>query len=341
MSRRKKILVCALLSLVVVATIGYFAFNIALNRVSRGGMTRLVGLAAPHQLEIVDPSFQSVGISGFFAASWSMPQAGLKLPSSERLWETQGDQLSLDWDISGQARLTVDQVVVTGPPIDQSVESIHALQVPSEWRIELERVQCQFEMGLLNPEKSIRRLLPEFVRLVTEGETVLPLELSGKLSFWLKGKPAEVGLGVSQKKDTYAILLNREDLLPLLDRFEEKLTEAEVDVIAAYPLRAVRLLEIKDRAESMSKRAFMLDATVPQDAYRHILWSFLLTKAYGEDFAKQVGDAHEKGDTGNTASERLMDLHNNAIGRKYAAEQIVERTVLQRVLSDPEIRREP
>lgn len=68
-----------------------------------------------------------------------------------------------------------------------------------------------------------------------------------------------------------------------------------------------------------------------RDAFQHITWQALSTILYGEEFAKEVGDAHERDKSGpwalrnaflsNGASERLLrlslvDLVNNEYGRQ-------------------------
>ncbi|WP_238314615.1 DUF6973 domain-containing protein, partial [Methylobacterium crusticola] len=79
---------------------------------------------------------------------------------------------------------------------------------------------------------------------------------------------------------------------------------------------------IKDYAETTAHNAHAKDRTIPEDAYRHVLWSYLLTKEFGPAFASRVTDAHEQGPTGNTPKERKQDYHNNAVGRRYAREGI-------------------
>lgn len=52
------------------------------------------------------------------------------------------------------------------------------------------------------------------------------------------------------------------------------------------------------------------------DAFRHCMWSALMTKRANSSFAKQMGDAHEYGDKNNPDDEEFMDLHNNSWGRE-------------------------
>ena len=53
------------------------------------------------------------------------------------------------------------------------------------------------------------------------------------------------------------------------------------------------------------------------DAFRHALWSFLMTRELGPEMAKRFGDAHEISEP-NPGGERLMDLYNNHMGRVLA-----------------------
>ena len=55
------------------------------------------------------------------------------------------------------------------------------------------------------------------------------------------------------------------------------------------------------------------------DAYRHALWSYLMAKEIGPDAAKRFADAHEITKP-NDDGERLMDLYNNEIARRLAAD---------------------
>jgi hypothetical protein len=109
------------------------------------------------------------------------------------------------------------------------------------------------------------------------------------------------------------------------------------------------LLRIRDRAEMAAQRAALQDPNFPEDAYRHTLWSYLLTKMYGEKFAKEVTDAHEAfadeeeiEKMGRLSFEyaSYQDLINNGVGRQYAAMGYPESAILERVLTDPAIIRD-
>ena len=55
------------------------------------------------------------------------------------------------------------------------------------------------------------------------------------------------------------------------------------------------------------------------DAFRHALWSYKMAKEMGQDTAKRFADAHEI-TSPNEDEERLMDLYNNEVARRLAAD---------------------
>lgn len=56
-----------------------------------------------------------------------------------------------------------------------------------------------------------------------------------------------------------------------------------------------------------------------QDAFRHAYWNARLASEFGQDFATQFATAHE-GVPGNPSDREAMDLYNNEVGRRIAAE---------------------
>ena len=340
MTKKKKIIYASVTTLLVLLLVAFFSINMALDRVSRKAMAQLAQEAEQRGVEIKLPDFGSVWLSGFLSATWSDVSAVVNLQTGEmkdrrRMWDMHIDRATIDWDLNNQGTL-----------VAQGIKFVRNSNQPDEEElanrsIELNQVDLQFPLELQDPRAVIKSLLPEFVRLTEDGTTSLPLGIEGVIAITFKNQPIQLHLRTIRQGDDTVVVLNRDDVAALAPLFKGKLTDAEADLIAMHPRRAPRLLDIKDSAETSSAQAHQDDATVPQDAYRHVLWSFLLTRVYGADFAKLVGEAHETGDTGNTAAERKMDLHNNAIGRKYAEQEIPRSGVLKRLLADTDVQHFP
>jgi len=79
---------------------------------------------------------------------------------------------------------------------------------------------------------------------------------------------------------------------------------------------AIRATENLKEAGRLPKTLAHNDAA---DAFRHTYWSYQMEKYLSKGAAKAIGDAHER-DRGQPNGERLMDLHNNAVGRRLAAD---------------------
>lgn len=95
--------------------------------------------------------------------------------------------------------------------------------------------------------------------------------------------------------------------------------------------------DIKDQAFDVSAARYPAPTTFPshvgtsareqrawiqndgqRDAFRHAYWSALLTKNFGEEWARQFTTAHEGLPGVNPADREAMDLYNNEVGRQIA-----------------------
>ncbi len=342
MTRAKKLLSYSLLALVGLLLVAYFTANWLLDSYSREALPALAQRAERQGVMISDPRFARARIAGIRTARWTDLAGQLRFSHSEafdpdQTFDVHVGQAEL-W-LSGGGQVTLEARDITVDSTDASAEEPSA-PTQSE-QIRAERFRCQFELDLFHPLPSLAKTLPELVGLIQAGATQMPVETEGVLEFTLKDTRVKARIRVDQVEGGQALVIVPEDLRPVSKLFDEALTEAEIELIATYPLRVTKLLRIKDDAETTSEDAKQRDDQVPQDAYRHVLWSFLLTRQYGAQFAERVTDAHEQGDTGNTPAEREMDFHNNAIGRRWAEQDLRRQQILSRVLNDPDVIREP
>ncbi len=337
MSRKKKIIGVSLIAVLILTLIAYVAANIVLDRVSRRLMTDLATKAENRGIGVGNPIFESARFSFLLAPTWSDFRARVSSNPNGRgtEWDLHLERVILDWGFNNHASFVADGVTLVDASDERDDRDV------SNRQIVLDRLSWQIPFDLLHPRAAIPALLEEAERLSTEGSTDWPLAIEGAIVCNVKHKPVELQLQVDERDGRSSLSLETDDLAELSPLFEKSLTDAEVELIAIHPLRAARLLQIKETAESRSSRARQKDPSVPEDAYRHILWSYLLAQAFDAEFAEEVGNAHESGNTGNTEAEREMDLHNNAIGRKYAELGIKQSEVLQQLMNDPEVRRTP
>jgi hypothetical protein len=198
--------------------------------------------------------------------------------------------------------------------------------------------------------RQARDLIKELIVFSTQGVTKMPLSFSATEVFEIKKKPFTAKLFVEKKGDEYRLVMDKEDVKLIAATMSgRKATPMDIEVISRNPIKAPQLLKIRDKAAASANQARQQDPKVPEDAYRHVLWSYLLAKTFGEAFAKEVTDAHEVfSDVQKMSKEEIetmnidsyQDLHNNAIGRQYAKMEYPESGILERVLTDTAIIRD-
>ena len=105
--------------------------------------------------------------------------------------------------------------------------------------------------------------------------------------------------------------------------FYPGLTPNERTLTEKYPKESMIVFIQKTRAEWSSSKYFPEQNLNDEgDAFRHFIWSGLLTKELGTERAKEFLDAHEA-DLEQPKSEFEMDTHNNNLGQK-TAESIIK-----------------
>lgn len=210
-------------------------------------------------------------------------------------------------------------------------------------RLQIQEAEALVGLDLLHSSKLKKQLkffVQELRQFFKSGETKIPLKISAVSYFELVGRPAQARLSVEFRNEAYILVMNEEDLRQLSENMSEKLRDAEIKVISKNPLRAPKLLEIRDKAFQDAENKAKASPGFPDDAYRHVYWSFLLAREFGENLAKEMADAHESG-LNNPDAEKRMDLNNNAAGRRYASQGYSEIALIQKVLEDPEVMRSP
>lgn len=181
------------------------------------------------------------------------------------------------------------------------------------------------------------RIFSEVYRILEDGRTRVPIKLSGRIHAQIFGKEEEVRIWLIHEGEEYRLVMNPDDLKRIAGSYVEKVSDPEIEVLARYPLLAPKALRLTDRARDISREAHRQDPNVPEDAFRHVWWSYHLTKAFGPEFSKELTDAHELGSITNTEADHVMDYRNNQIGSDYALQGYSEESLLVRTMTDPEV----
>lgn len=238
-------------------------------------------------------------------------------------------------------------------------------------RLEVARLEVPFRIRSLKKAEIIadlRQVIKDVADLAKFGYTTVPMRLNGASAFVIRKKPVSGRMLLIPEGKGYKFVMDKDDFKKLSEVLGERLTEAEYDVYCNNPLRLPRMLRIRNYASDEAYKAHQKDPEVPEEAYKHILWGYLLAKAYDEKFSAETTDSHEIGALGGEYAVRTylaeergisaadqakegakeksmaasqMDLVNNAIGREYAKRGYTENSLADRVKTDSRVVRDP
>lgn len=343
-SRRLRKFLVALLTIaaVIVGCVLLFRGTIARVLVERAlAMARTV--AADHGIAIESVRFADARLVGpgaiacdavFGQVRLARDTAGV-LPGRVFVFGADHVRIDAGWPWSSHARVEIAEGFL------QSAEAAESGAKESV----LDGIEMQVELPFSwrKPRKVLASVETEARRLLGEACTSLPLTLSATAAFTVGSHRHELPMQSEPEPSGGArIVLDRAAIEEVSRHYLNPLTATEIDLVARHPHRAAALLRISEQAQRAASALRRRDRSFPYDAYRHIYWSWLLTRRFGPDFSEQVTDAHEIGATYESGEDnRRMDQHNNALGRAWAMAGVPESELLERVLTDPAVMREP
>jgi hypothetical protein len=313
----------------------YLTLSLALKPLTAKAIAIALRDDEKHGVKISELTFKNAYVSSYKGLTWSALSAKFQFISNDKFLEKRQFEVSLD-------KLTLRLKNLKQRKFGLKVDGldVKTIQLEDEEKDKLEYVEGQnleikFVLDFLNPStipNQVKSWIKGLGDLMLTGRTTWPVEFSGATYITFRGQPAKIRLSVKREGDLYALVMYQQDLKSLASRMREQVTDAEIDLIAKYPLRAPALLKLSDYASKAAAEANKKEPDVSENTYRHVVWSYLLTRQYGERFAIEVTNAHEATDN---EGDRDIDLRNNLVGRSYALKGMPEKSILARLLTDP------
>jgi hypothetical protein len=195
------------------------------------------------------------------------------------------------------------------------------------------------DLPLGDPRQSANVIREKLQALFSENQATGEVEFSGEVILDIEGVAQVANLYTERVGETFRLRFREDDIRTIAQARGMDLVPEQIEIVSLYPLRAPVILALTDQSRALAMQHAPDDVWL-QDAMRHVIWSFLLTRTFGPVFATTVTDAQELR-PGNTPHERAMDFHNNAIGRRFVAENVALDALPQRVRSDPDVIRHP
>jgi hypothetical protein len=195
------------------------------------------------------------------------------------------------------------------------------------------------DLPLGDPRQAANAIREKLKALFFENHAIGEVEFSGEVILDIDGVNQVANLYTERVGETFRLRFREEDIRAIAQAQDMDLVPEQIEIVSLYPLRAPVILALTDQARALAAR-YAPDDVWLQDAMRHVIWSFLLTRTFGPDFAITVTDAQELR-PGNTPNERAMDYHNNAIGRRFVSESVPLAALPSRIQKDPDVIRHP
>jgi hypothetical protein len=342
--------------IIVMLGIAYAGANLLIDILTNEAIHYLVEKMKTPGLELSELSFDSARISSYNAITWkgfnivatvasryaSQPNRKIRMNAERLTIETvEFFQGHLMIRMSGLS-LSVEYVTADDSLAGQNITTAlqeGALAVP-------------LKVNLMNRAETvshIRTFAAEIKEFSQEGRTVLPIEFLAEEVITLNEGTFSLSVWVEKENGHYRLVANKDDLVFISQNIlpeNQTSTPADIDIIANNPIKALQLLRIRSKASKTALDAHAKDPGVPESAYRHVLWSYLLTREYGANFAKEVTDAHEL--TPDTLGKNIpaaeafhrQDYTNNEVGRRYAQQGFDESKIMNLVMTDPNVIRD-
>jgi hypothetical protein len=341
---------------ILVLAIAYAAANLLIDALTYEAIHYLAEKMKTPGFELGELSFESARISSYNAVTWgnfnvTATVASHGASSLNRKIRMNAAKLRIEAAGLFQGLLMI-RLEGLSFAIDDIKENTSAAGNNALTSLQEGVLTVPLKVNLLNRANTIsqlREFAAELKKFSEDGKTTLPMEFSGEKIIALSEDTFSLSVWVEKRNDIYQLVANKDDLMFISQNILPKTqtsTPADIDIIANNPLKAPQLFSIRANATNTAADAHEKDPKVPENAYRHVLWSCLLTREYGADFAKEVTDAHEltpdalgKNDPAAKALHR-QDYNNNEVGRKYAQQGCDESRIRNLVMTDPRVIRD-
>jgi Domain of unknown function (DUF6973) len=322
-----------------ITLIAYFSGNYLLTKFSHKYVSELKSKLEAKGLFIEELSYSGITIRSI--RSLSVNDVALTFKLDKEIYGKKSFHSSFQAENILIKLISIREAEVTLALRNFSLQVVPAETTKRQTFGELEQARFSSTMpiNLRTPEASARLILLQIENLFQQNKAV-GLNLSGIAKITINDERVQLRVKTVNKMDSVFLQFDQTDILRAAKIFDIELAEKEAEVIAFHPSLVPDMIRITSEAKRKSRAYRKKDRSFPEDAFRHVYWSYYLTRELGATLAKEVTDAHETA-PGNTPNERSMDYHNNEFARVLAKTNLSENHLLNLVLSSENIIRHP
>ncbi len=196
-------------------------------------------------------------------------------------------------------------------------------------------------LRIYNARESGELILEKLNTLFNNNSIPDEIDFKGDAILNLDGQDIRIRMYTETNDGRTFLFFDKDDLLAAADNFENfNLSEEEALLLSQYPARTLHILKITRDAQRISEKEKSRNSDFPDDAFKHIYWSYHLTRTFGPEFSMEITDAHETMPN-NTPEQRKMDFHNNELGRILASESLSVDDLRRYVMNSKDVIRFP
>lgn len=346
-----------LLFILIAGFLLYFFSSMILTEVSELTISYLTANIKIPNFEYTRPLFKDVRISAFNTVTWYGVLTNITMVRNEIKNTVECVSVRIKEFTIALESLAERTFLISAKGLSAIVSTkkwgVSNVGTEAPDRIEAGNIKVKVKFDSLRRSvvlAEIRDMSEELRKFSQTGVTKIPVQFAAEEIFSMDKKFYTLKVRIEQEGDEYRLIVDEKSLKKIAVSMQGfPLTTGDIRLLSRNPLRAPQLMRIRNKAMSAVGVLLAQFPVFPQDAGHHVLWSYLLAKAYGEEFAKECGDAHEaqmdeeekrlRGDKEPDVFS-YQDFNNNAVGRSYAALGYEESSVLQRVLTDSAVIRD-
>lgn len=334
------------LTVAIIGVIFYFTSGLVLKKLTVFLIDQVAAVCVENDVKISATDYAGVGFSAFNAVTWrgvtfvggvtEKSVYGTKQEFAVRIEKVTvafKDLASRTFmiNISGAKALSQKYKASSLEPAEGQEDDVE----DAEFKVEMQLVSYD-PREILYQIKGMSSVVTKFFR---DGRTKLPVEFSGQIKLKSEKRVFKQKIFIQREGEDFVMVMDKNDLKNLSDQIMRPLTGMELDLFSRNPLRVPRLMRIREYAYDTATKKHKAKPSIPEDPYRHIVWGYLLTNAFGDAFAKEVTFAHENVPEFGVKfnSEQTQDLANDAAGRRYARSGYSEISIEDRMMTDPEV----
>ena len=325
-----------------VAVLGYFGVGMSLESSVRQQLQRLADEDPIPGLEFGQSWFQDMAVYPGGSVTWKHVRIPFRRSDGELYRGGAGllfTAASLKIGPSERPREYQIEAEGVGIQLDRGAGAL-----PGVWRVDayrgagfaIERFSLALPMEDDEPGRAVRSALSKLAEVLTAEGASIPFQLVGRARIPVGGEIREVPLTVHEHGGRWSVQMDGEALRGAVGKLVEPLKAAELSYTNEYPLWAPVMIELRDYVRVAVSQARDQDPALPERAYAHLLWSYLLAREVGQGYSKEVMGRYIAETKANEA-ERQMDTSNSEVGRRFAADGVEQRRLIELAKTDPSV----